>query len=107
VTVVAEETAAVPTLNVALVAPAVIVTLGGTWAAAALLLESVTRAPPDGAGPLNVTVAIEGFPAVTLVGFSERDEIEMVCGSGACSKSQIAGFGSFSGTATNLELEIM
>src|SRR5882672_7555015 len=55
VTVVDEATALLLTTNVALVAPAAIVTLGGTLAAP-LLLESATCAPPVEAGPLNVTV---------------------------------------------------
>ena len=66
-------TALVPTVNVALVAPAATVTLEGTLAAV-LLLERATRAPPDGAAPLNVTVPVEEFPPVTLVGFSVNEE---------------------------------
>jgi hypothetical protein len=73
VTVVDEATALVLTTNVALVAPAAIVTLGGALAAP-LLLESATCAPPAGAGPLNATEAVEEFPLMTLVGFSESDE---------------------------------
>src|SRR6185295_1431169 len=45
VTVVADETADVDTVNVPLVAPAAIVTLPGTLATPGLLLESVTTAP--------------------------------------------------------------
>jgi len=67
-------TALVPTVNVALVAPAATVTLEGTLAAAVLPLESATCAPPDGAAPLNVTVPVEEFPPVTLVGFSVNEE---------------------------------
>jgi hypothetical protein len=63
------DTALVLTVNVALLAPAVTVTLEGTLAAP-LLLESITCAPPVGAGPLSVTVPVEGDPPVTLVGFS-------------------------------------
>ena len=74
VTVVDAATALVLTVNVALVAPAATVTLDGTVAAAVLLLESVTVAPPAGAAPLNVTVPVEEFPPVTLVGFIESDE---------------------------------
>ena len=74
VTVVDAATALVLTVNVALVAPAATVTLDGTVAAAVLLLESVTVAPPAGAAPLSVTVPVEEFPPVTLVGFSESDE---------------------------------
>ncbi len=74
-------TAVVFTGNVALVAPAAIVTVGGTLAAP-LLLESATCAPPVGAGPLNVTVPVEEFPPTTLVGFSESEE-RVVGGGGA------------------------
>jgi hypothetical protein len=62
------------TVNVAVVAPAATVTLDGTVAAAVLLLESATVAPPAGAGPLNATVPVEGVPPMTLVGFSVSDE---------------------------------
>jgi hypothetical protein len=70
VTVVEAETALVLTVNVALVAPAAIVTLDGTLATTVLLLESATCAPPAGAGPLSVTVPVEEFPPVTLVGLN-------------------------------------
>src|SRR5439155_303864 len=50
VTVVDAVTALVLTVNVALVAPAVTVTLEGTVATDVSLLESATCAPPDGAG---------------------------------------------------------
>jgi len=65
-------TALVLTVNVALVAPATTVTLEGTRAAP-LLLESATVAPPAGAAPLSVTVPVEEFPPVTLVGFSPSE----------------------------------
>jgi hypothetical protein len=108
-TVVDEATELVLTANVALVAPAATVTLEGTLAAVVLLLESITCAPPDGAGPLNVTVAVEEFPPVTLAGFSESEEREAGVGAGAeaedNSKSQIAGLGSFSGRTINFDAE--
>ena len=69
-----EATVAVFTGNVAVVAPAAIVTLEGTLAGVVLLLESATCAPPVGAGPLNVTVPVEEFPPTTLVGFSESED---------------------------------
>jgi len=55
-------------VNVAVVAFAATVTLAGTWAAAVLLLDSVTTAPPDGAGPVNVTVPVDGVPPITEAG---------------------------------------
>ena len=61
-------------MNVVLVVPAATVTLNGTIAAAVLLVESATVAPPAGAGPLNVTVPVEGVPPMTLVGFSVSEE---------------------------------
>ena len=44
------------------------VTLAGTWAAAVLLLDRVTNAPPTGAGPLSVTVPVEVLPPMTDAG---------------------------------------
>jgi hypothetical protein len=66
-------TALVVTLKLALVAPAGTVTLAGT-AAAALLLESATTAPPAGAGPFRETVPLEALPPVTLVGLRPSEE---------------------------------
>src|SRR5882762_1225302 len=106
VTVVDTATALVLTVNVALVAPAGTGTLEGTLAAP-LLLESATCAPPAGAGPLNVTVPVEEFPPVTLLGFSESDERETDAGAEDSSKSKTAGLGSFIETATNFEGEII
>lgn len=56
-------------MNVVVVLPAGTVTVAGTWAAAVLLLESVSTAPPAGAIPFNVTVPAELLPPVTDVGF--------------------------------------
>ncbi len=66
-------TAKVVTVNVRLVAPAGMVTLASTVATAVLLLERETRAPPLGAGPLNVTLPVEGDPPLALVGFSASE----------------------------------
>ena|SRR6184192_848561 len=75
VTAVDAATALVLIVNVALVAPAATVTLEGTVAAAVLLLESATCAPPAGAAPLNVTVPVEDcVPPITLVGLSVSEE---------------------------------
>ena len=61
-------TGLVVTVNVAVVAFAGTVTLAATWAAAVLLLDSVTTAPPAGAGPFNVTVPVEEVPPITELG---------------------------------------
>ena len=63
-----EPTAEVVIVNVALVAPAATVTLAGTWAADVLLLVRVTTAPPDGAGPVKVTVPVDEVPPITELG---------------------------------------
>jgi hypothetical protein len=107
VTVVDAVTAPVFTAKVALAAPAGTVMLEGTLAAAVLLLESATCTPPAGAGPLNVTVPVEEFPLVTLVGFSESEERETDATAEDSSKSKTAGLGSFIETATNFEGEII
>ena len=57
-------------LNVALVAPPATVTLAGTVAVDVLPLDNDTTAPPAGAGPLSVTVPVEGLPPTTLDGFT-------------------------------------
>src|SRR5438309_2669759 len=106
VAVAEEATALVLTTKVALVAPAGTVTLEGTLAAP-LLLESATGAPPVGAGPLIVTVPVEEFPPVTLVGLSESEEREREAGTEDSSKAKTAGLGSFCETATNFVAEIM
>ncbi len=55
-------------------APAATVALAATLAAA-LSLESITCAPPVGAGPLNVAVPVEDCaPPVTVAGFSVTEE---------------------------------
>jgi hypothetical protein len=61
-------------VKVALVAPAATVTLAGTTAAAVLLLDKVTTAPPAGALPVRVTVPVELFPPTTDVGVLVRVE---------------------------------
>jgi hypothetical protein len=69
-----DETVLVETVNVAVVAPAVTVTLAGTVAADVLLLVRFTTAPPDGATELSVTVPVEEMPPTTLVGFRLKPE---------------------------------
>ena len=68
-------TAFVETPKVAVVLPAATVTEVGT-VAAALLLESETETPPDGAAPLKVTVPVADVPLVTLEGLTATDESE-------------------------------
>lgn len=88
-TVVDVATALVLTVNVALVAPAAIVTLDGVLAAVVLLLESVTTAPPEGAAPVSVTVPMEDcVPPTTLVGFSVNEESVGVGGAAGVTVSE-------------------
>jgi hypothetical protein len=81
------DTAVVVTVKLALVAPAGTVTLDGTLATGGLLLERETTVPPLRAGPLSVTVPVEGLPPVTLDGLSVS---EATVGSGAVTVS-VAG----------------
>ena len=75
-------TALVVIVKVALEAPAGTVTLAGTAATPALLVESETTTPPVGAGPLRFTTPAEDCePPITLVGLSVSDE--RVSGGGA------------------------
>ena len=67
------DTGLVVIVNVALLAPAATVTLDGTVAADVLSLLSDTSAPPTGAGPLSVTVPVEGLPPTTLDGFTPSE----------------------------------
>ena len=61
-------TALVVTVKVAVVLPAGTVTLASTVATDVLLLVRVTTAPPDGAGPVKVTVPVDDVPPITEVG---------------------------------------
>jgi len=74
VTVVEAVTEPVVSVNPALVEPAATVTLAGTVAAAVLLLERLTTAPPAGAAPLRVAVPCEDVPPVTLEGLMASDD---------------------------------
>ncbi len=68
VTAVALLTGVVVTVKLAVVVPAATVTLAGV-VAAALLPDSETMDPPEGAGPFSVTVPVEETPPVTAAGF--------------------------------------
>ena len=70
------DTVCVLIVNVAVVAPLGTVTFTGTLATEVLLLDKDTTAPPEGAGPLSVTVPVEGLPPRTLDGLRERDDSE-------------------------------
>jgi len=70
------------TVKLALMEPAGTVTLDGTLATP-LLLESAICAPPEGAGPLKVTVPVEdpmSGPPITLGGFSVSEASVGSCG---------------------------
>src|SRR6267143_172197 len=71
---VSDETIGGITVSVARVGPVASVKLAGT-PIAGLLLESVTCAPPAGAGAFSVTVPVEELPPVTLVGLTVSDEM--------------------------------
>jgi hypothetical protein len=73
VAVVAVETADVEMANVALVAPAAIVTLAGTFADV-LLLDRATTAPPAGAALVSVTVPTDPLPPIKENGASVKLE---------------------------------
>jgi len=77
-------TVCVDMVTVVLVAPPAIVTLAGTLATAALLLESVTLAPPEGAALVSVTVPCTALPPTALVGLSVNAESAAGPGGGAC-----------------------
>ena len=59
-------------VNDALVAPAGMVTVGGTLAEPGRLLPRLTVTPPEGAGLSIVTVPVDGEPPCTLVGLTEK-----------------------------------
>jgi hypothetical protein len=68
VTVCADVTAVIDTVNPTVVAPAGTTTLAGTAATATLLLDRGTVRPPLGAGQDSVTVPVDVVPPVTLGG---------------------------------------
>ena len=61
-------------MKLALVFPAETVTLDGTVATVLLPLESDTVTPPEGAAAESVTVPVELFPPLTLVGLRVSEE---------------------------------
>ena len=81
VTVVLAATAVVEIGNVPVKSLAGIVTLAGTLATAALLLDSATTAFGSGAPTLNTTVPLDAFPPTTVEGFV--DIVDKVAGGGA------------------------
>src|SRR6185312_12902188 len=72
VDVVLASTGLVLTTNVPVVWPASTVTVPVTVAAPVLDDVTVAVKPPEGAGPVKVTVPVEEVPPVTVVGFSVR-----------------------------------
>lgn len=83
-------TVAVVAVNVALAAPAAIVTLAGTVAAAVLPLDRATTAPPVGAPLDSVTVPVDAFPPTTLVGFTVTAESVAAAGAVCGVKRRVA-----------------
>jgi hypothetical protein len=79
----------VVTVNVVLALPPGTVTLPGTVATERLLLDSDTTAPPAGAGPLSVTVPVEGFPPTTEDGLKDREA--STTGGGSTGGSTVRG----------------
>lgn len=67
-TEVGRETRLVVTLKLADVAPAGTMTVDDTVAMFRLLLNNWITAPPEGAGPLSVTVPVEVEPPLTFAG---------------------------------------
>jgi hypothetical protein len=82
VTAVDAATTDVVTANVAVVAPAATVTLAGTVADDALLLPSVTTAPPTGAPADSVTVPVDPAPPTTLAGLTVTELSAATAGTG-------------------------
>ena len=74
VTGVATVTAVVVMEKFALRAPARTVTLAGTLATVALVLDKVTMAPPTGAAVVSVTVPVLPVPPTTLVGLTVTED---------------------------------
>ena len=66
-------TGIVVTVKVAVLVFSATVTLTGTVAADVLLLDSVTTAPPAGAGPFSVSVPVDEPPPLTEVGLSATE----------------------------------
>jgi hypothetical protein len=64
----------VDTINVAKLAPAGTVTVGGTVANMVLPLAKFTVAPPAGADLFRVTVAVDPAPPITFVGLRASDD---------------------------------
>ncbi len=67
-------TAAVVMVNLALVPPAVTVTLWGTTATLGFPLESWATIPPVGAAPVSVTVPVELLPPTSVVGLKVNED---------------------------------
>jgi hypothetical protein len=88
VTAVTLETDFVETVKSALVCPAGTSTVAGTVAAAVLLLESPTLAPPAGAGAVSVAVPWEEPPAVTALGLSVSEASAPLGGGAAALKAR-------------------
>ena len=81
--------------NVALAVPPATVTVAGTLAALPLF-DSAMTAPPDGAGPLSVTVPCDGAPPATLDGLTVSDaSVATPGGAGEPGSTQRIGWSPF------------
>jgi hypothetical protein len=74
VTRVVPDTLLVVTVKVAEVAPDATVTLAGIPTVVLLSVKAISD-PPEGAGPLSLTVAVDEVPPVTVVGFRVRERM--------------------------------
>jgi hypothetical protein len=94
-------------VNVALVCPAETVAVAGTLAAALLSCKLIT-APPDGAGPLRITVPVELFPPVTVVGLSVTEETSkgLTVNAAVMVALNVADMVTTAGEETTLELTV-
>ena len=80
----------VVTGKVPVLAPAGTVTLAGTVACDVLLLKRPTARPPEGAGPLKVTVPVTVAPPITLVGLRVT-EVSVSVSEGAIAEGVTTG----------------
>ena len=101
-------TGVVVTAKVADVALAATVTVAGTCAAAVLLLDNVTTAPPAGAGPFRVTVPVDEFPPSTETGLrlTKLGTGAVMVKLAVCVEPSVAEIANVAFAATGLEVTV-